>query len=115
MTSKRYHQKNPLLRLLKTGTVLFSLFTVVRAGDDAESKLFNQLYNEIMGATAGRSISVDSIRPSAENEATPAGDRKDATIDPSSDLLQREIEQLMEDVRTRHSDAIRFMQDNNNR
>ena len=118
LQKKKITQKPLHPFFVKTGAVVFFVVAIAAAGDGSESALLNQLYNEIMGSTASRAVSMDSIRPSSStapgSEVTP-GPREDATTDPSSDRLQQEIEKLMQDVRTRHSDAVKFMQDNNNR
>lgn len=101
--------------LLKTSVVVFFVFEIIIAGDASESILLNQLYSEIMGSSTNRTISIDSVMPTTPPGNAAPGHQQDASTDPSSDRLQQEIEKMMQDVRIRHSDAVKFMQDNNNR
>jgi hypothetical protein len=89
------------------------VFTVSAADNDQE--VFNQLYREIIASSpAGKSIRMDSVRPSSTESIT---DPKSSgsIADPVSEQLKKEIDKIVQDAKIRHSEAVKFMQDPNSR
>jgi hypothetical protein len=85
------------------------------AADD-DQEVLNQLYREIISSfPAGKSVKMDSMRtPGAiifpDPGKAPASEK---IIDPVSERLEKEIENIVQDAKIRHSDAVKFMQDAN--
>jgi hypothetical protein len=99
------------------------LFCFVPANaDDKDTEMLNRLYREIIGsAPAGISFIGESQRPAGCDVApapSPAGDSllpvpsgSGTIADPASEQLRSEIEKIVREAETRHSETIKFMQD----
>ncbi len=100
-----------------------ALFCLVPANaEDNEREIGNRLYREIISsAPAGISLIGEAQRPAECDAApapSPAGDSllpvpagSGTIADPASEQLRSEIEKIVREAETRHSETIKFMQD----
>ena len=78
----------------------------VFASDDQQ--VLNDLYNEIMSSSAGEKVTIDS----GVSKPLPVDRLKAGPVaDPNSEKLRQEIEKIVEEAKSRHSDAVKFMQE----
>lgn len=94
-------------KCLRSCLALSVFFTAASAfGDD--QRVLDELYNEIMSASAGRQGTIDSGTSKSIHidrlKINPA-------LDPNSEKLRQEIEKMVEEAKSRHSDAVKFMQE----
>ena len=75
-------------------------------GDD--QRILDDLYNQIMGASVQEH---QGTMDSGESKSIPI-DRFPAA-GPNSEILRQEIEKLIEEAKQRHSDAVKFMREDN--
>ena len=114
VTMKRF--RNAYLPLV--GSLIF-LMSLTAVAQDTEGELFNQLYREIISSAAdGGAVTMDSLFPNVEQERL-LNKKKDSDTEISHDAaaeqLKEEIDKMVGEVRTRHSEKVRFMQDGNNK
>jgi hypothetical protein len=101
------------------GSMILSV-SLSAVAQDTEGELFNQLYREIISSAAdGGVVTMDSLFPRAkpeqlrnENQGTRFLDDKKSD-DAAAEQLKEEIDRMVGEVRTRHSEKVRFMQDGN--
>jgi hypothetical protein len=75
-------------------------------GDDQQ--VLDDLYNEIMSSSTREQGTIDS----GASKSVPLDRLKiDPVTDQNSEKLRQEIEKMVEDAKTRHSDAVKFMQE----
>ncbi|HEX3019551.1 MAG TPA: hypothetical protein VHP36_04585 [Chitinispirillaceae bacterium] len=102
--------------------ISFSLFlicciapTVSLAENDSE--VINDLYQEIMSASAIRtdtghsSAKTNNVLKSEKDSLSSASFIQDDLSDLKTDKLHKEIEKIRNDIEARHSATIKFMQD----
>lgn len=82
------------------------------AAQDPDQELLNQLYREIVTSSAGQTVSDDTFvgKPATVPELQ-NGPHSTLVIDPATERLQHEIDKMVDDVKMRHLDAVRFMQE----
>ena len=107
--------------LFIAGFFAFLSLPMLVAAEDNDHEIFNRLYREIISSTpAGISVSMDSVRPKADAvssapssalDSLPITPPVEAFSDPASERLKKEIEKMAREAQTRHSDALKFMQE----
>ena len=98
---------------------LLLLTSLTAVAQETEGELFNQLYREIISSAAdGGAVTMDSLFPEAEQKRL-LNKKKDSDTEISHDAtteqLKKEINKMVDEIQTRHSEKIRFMQDGNNK
>jgi hypothetical protein len=103
-------------RFIKSSVAVFLIFQFIPLviwAKDNEQDIFNQFYKEIItSATNGKTGKFDSInllKPSSacdQKVVPPAGSNVDAV----SERVKKEIDKNINDFQLRHSDAVKFMQ-----
>ena len=111
------HSRNTCSLLIGSLLLLMNLTAVAQ---ETEGELFNQLYREIIGSAAGggAAAAIDTLFPKAEEERLLNKKRySDTEIshDDATEELKKEIDKLVDEVRRRHSEKIRFMRDGSNK
>jgi hypothetical protein len=107
--------------LTEAGRGLVSVFSILLCltapslAQENENETLNRLYREIIeSAPAGISVTMDSVHLAAGAVSSdsprivlPAG----TLSDPTNEQLKNEIEKLVQEAKTRHSGAVKFMQE----
>lgn len=80
------------------------------AAQEPEQELFNQLYKEIISASDGKISAGDTSFGSAASAVSDRQTEKPGT-DAAALRLQHEIDKMVNEIKVRHDDAVKFMQD----
>lgn len=114
--SSNYLKMSFMHRLSFAAAIAAIWFPLVAFAGDADQELLNQLYREIVTSSAGKTVSNDTSIGKPSTGSTAALDRNNVmpdvlAADPATKRLQQEIDKMMNDIKTRHTEAVRFMQD----
>jgi len=111
---RRSHHSLVVKSTVPVSLALLALLTVPGFARNSDQALLEQLYNEIITASSGTLAANDTT---VSNKST-LSDKSDnlSTVPPlpadaATEHLQNEINRMMQDVKLRHDDAVRFMQE----
>lgn len=96
---------------------LLVLVTFPGFAQNRDQALLEQLYNEIITASSGTMAADDTAGSGRGSTAIKSTDTSlepllpPAPSDAATEHLRNEIDRMMQDVKIRHDDAVRFMQE----
>jgi hypothetical protein len=91
-----------------------AFFAVSVLGDDQQ--ILEQLYQEIISSSNGtdvrdKSTSLKSGLAQPEDKENIQSSAMQPDFDQASEKLQQEIQKMVDEIKVRHDDAVKFMQD----
>jgi hypothetical protein len=108
--------KKRIRAFLKWSSLVFFIQLCIQGyinAEDNNQEIFNQLYQEIVNSSVNSNPLKNDSMSSGDNTSfkQEMGIAPEKGIDPTTEQLKKEIEKIIKDVQLRHSDAVKFMQD----